>query len=42
MRPNGIERSENGVLVVSIDRLTAALRDGAGTRTRRAFLARDR
>ena len=41
MRPDGTQRPENGVLVVSIDRLTAALRDSAGTRTRPAFLAPD-
>jgi hypothetical protein len=35
------QRSENGVLVVSIDRLTAALRDSAGTRTGPTFLAPD-
>jgi Nuclease-related domain len=33
MRPDGTQRSENGVLVVSIDHLTVALRDSAGTRT---------
>jgi hypothetical protein len=39
VRPGGIRRSENGVVVVSIDRLTAALRERASTRTRPAFLA---
>lgn len=39
MRPCGIQRCENGVLVVSIDGLTAALRGGVATRTRPAFLA---
>jgi Nuclease-related domain len=42
MRPHRIQRAERGVLVVSIDRLTTALRQSAGTRTRPAFLARDR
>jgi hypothetical protein len=41
MRPGGIQRSENGVLEVSIDRLTAALRGRAGTSKRPAFLASD-
>ena len=39
MRPHGIRRSEHDVLVVSIGRLTAALRGGAATRPRPAFLA---
>ena len=37
--PHGIQQSENGVLVVSIDRLSAVLRDSVGTRARPAFLA---
>jgi hypothetical protein len=39
MRPDGIQRMEDGVLVVSIDRLTAALRESAGTWTRLSFPA---
>jgi hypothetical protein len=39
MRPYGIRRFEDGVLVVSLDRLTAALRDSVGARARPAFLA---
>ena len=39
MRPSGTQRREDGVLVVSIDRLTAALRDRAGAWTRPASLA---
>jgi nuclease-like protein len=39
MRPCGIQRSENGVLVLSIDRLTAALRDNARAWTRPALRA---
>jgi hypothetical protein len=39
VRARGIERVEGDVLVVSIDRLPAALRCVAGTQTRPAFLA---
>jgi hypothetical protein len=41
MRPARFERWEDGVLVMSIDRLAAALRDNTGTRRRPAFLAPD-
>ena len=39
VRARGIERVEEDVLVVSIDRLPSALRTAAGTQTRPAFLA---
>jgi Nuclease-related domain len=39
VRARGIQRVEDDVLVVSIDRLPAALRATAGTRTRPAFLS---
>jgi hypothetical protein len=39
VRARGVERVEDDVLVVSIDRLPAALRSTAGTRTRPAFLS---
>ena len=39
VRARGIERVEEDVLVVSIDRLPRALRTAAGTRTRPAFRA---
>jgi hypothetical protein len=39
VRAPGIERVEEDVLVVSIDRLPSALRTAAGTQTRPAFLA---
>ena len=40
VRAGGVQRVEGDVLVVSIDRLPAALRCAAGTRTRPAFLSR--
>jgi hypothetical protein len=39
VRAGGVQRVEGDVLVVSIDRLPAALRCAAGTRTRPAFLS---
>jgi hypothetical protein len=39
VRDRGLERVEAGVLVVSVDRLPAALRTAAHTRVRPAFLA---
>ena len=39
VRARGIERVEEDVLVVSIERLPSALRTAAGTQTRPAFLA---
>ena len=39
VRARGLERVEDGVLVVSLDRLVAALRVAAGTSRRPAFLA---
>ena len=41
VRARGLERVEDGVLVVSLDRLVAALRVAAGTSRRPAFLAAD-
>jgi Nuclease-related domain len=38
VRARGLERIEDGVLIVSIDRLVAALRTAAGTSQRPAFL----
>ena len=39
VRARGLERVEDGVLVVSLDRLVSALRAGAGTSPRPGFLA---
>jgi len=39
VRARGVERVEDGVLVVSVDRLVASLRAAAGTSPRPAFLA---
>jgi hypothetical protein len=39
VRARGLERVEDGVLIVSLDRLVAALRVAAGTSRRPAFLA---
>jgi hypothetical protein len=39
VRARGVERVEDGVLIVSLDRLVAALRVAAGTSRRPAFLA---
>jgi hypothetical protein len=39
VRARGCERVEDGVLVISIDRLPAALRTAAGTRQRPPFLS---
>jgi Nuclease-related domain len=39
VRAGGVQRVEGDILVVSIDRLPAALRCAAGTRTRPAFLS---
>ena len=39
VRAHGLERVEDGVLVVSLDRLVSALRAGAGTSPRPGFLA---
>jgi hypothetical protein len=39
VRARGWERTESGVLVVSLDRLAPALRAGAGTSPRPRFLA---
>jgi len=39
VRARGVERVEEDVLVVSIDRLPGALRAAAGTRARPAFLS---
>ncbi len=39
VRARGVERVEDGVLIVSPDRLAAALRVAAGTSRRPAFLA---
>jgi hypothetical protein len=39
VRPRGIERVEDGVLIVSLDRLPGALRAAAGARERPAFLS---
>jgi hypothetical protein len=41
VRARGLERVEDGVLIVSLDRLVAALRVAAGTSRRPAFLAVD-
>ena len=41
VRARGLERVEDGVLIVSLDRLVAALRVAAGTSRRPAFLAAD-
>lgn len=41
VRARGVERVQNGVLIVSIDRLAAALRVAAGTSQRPALLAAD-
>jgi hypothetical protein len=39
VRPRGMERVEDGVLIVSIDRLPGALRVAVGARERPAFLS---
>ena len=39
VRARGVQRVEDGVLVVSLDRLAPALRSGAGTSPRPRFLA---
>ena len=39
VRARGVEHVEDGVLVVSLDRLASALRAGAGTSPRPRFLA---
>jgi len=39
VRARGLEGTESGVLVVSLDRLAPALRAGAGTSPRPGFLA---
>jgi hypothetical protein len=39
VRPRGIERVEDGVLIVSLDRLPGALRVAAGARERPAFVS---